>query len=137
MNPNHIPQISACNCLLSSLVDGSGNFDKVIFVYKEMVKRDLIPNVETINCLIKCLHGKRRMCSKHSDIEGVVNRTFLLRRRQRVTQIEDSFFRISTLCGDEMFDEMSLSMDHRTPSCSLISLVDGLFLTEKLNQSGI
>lgn len=58
MNPNHRPQISACNRLLSSLVDGSGNFDKVIFVYKEMVKRDLIPNVETINCLIKCLHGK-------------------------------------------------------------------------------
>ncbi|KAM0948401.1 putative tetratricopeptide-like helical domain superfamily [Dioscorea sansibarensis] len=52
---NHRISILTCNVLLKSLVSNKGDLQPVLFVYKEMVKTGILPNVETLNCLIKAL----------------------------------------------------------------------------------
>ncbi|PKA63034.1 Pentatricopeptide repeat-containing protein [Apostasia shenzhenica] len=49
-----IPLLS-CNVLLGAFVSESVNFNVLLFVYKEMVKARLLPDVHTLNCIIKGL----------------------------------------------------------------------------------
>ncbi|KAK8967702.1 hypothetical protein KSP40_PGU009951 [Platanthera guangdongensis] len=72
--------LSTCNILLRSLVSERGKFDLVIFVYKEMVKAEILPDTDTLNHVIKGLcdlgqldsaliqfdRMKRKSCSPNS-----------------------------------------------------------------------
>ncbi|KAJ0980524.1 hypothetical protein J5N97_008779 [Dioscorea zingiberensis] len=52
---SHKISISTCNLLLKNLVSNKGDLQPVLFVYKEMVKTGILPNTETLNCLIQAL----------------------------------------------------------------------------------
>ncbi|XP_039127599.1 pentatricopeptide repeat-containing protein At5g16640, mitochondrial-like [Dioscorea cayenensis subsp. rotundata] len=52
---NYRVSISTFNVLLKNLVSNKGDLQLVLFVYKEMVKSGTLPNIETLNCLIKAL----------------------------------------------------------------------------------
>ncbi|KAL6012441.1 hypothetical protein ACLOJK_002930 [Asimina triloba] len=53
--------VSTCNHLLSTIVNEKGDFQSVVFVYKEMVKAGILPNVDTLNFLIEVLCGTGRI----------------------------------------------------------------------------
>ncbi|XP_020573480.1 pentatricopeptide repeat-containing protein At5g64320, mitochondrial-like [Phalaenopsis equestris] len=55
--------VSTCNLLLRVLVSKTNNFGSVIFVYKEMVKAEILPDVDTLNCVIKGLCETGRLDS--------------------------------------------------------------------------
>lgn len=49
------PPIGVFNALMGVLVVGKRDFKDVLFVYKEMVKAGIIPNIETLNYLLEAL----------------------------------------------------------------------------------
>ncbi|WOL20634.1 pentatricopeptide repeat-containing protein [Canna indica] len=51
----HKLSVSTCNTLLATFASQSGNFNSLMFIYKEMVKAGILPDVETLNYLIKGL----------------------------------------------------------------------------------
>lgn len=51
----HRLSVSTCNTLLDAFASQGGNFCSLMFVYKEMVKAGILPDVETLNHLIKGL----------------------------------------------------------------------------------
>ncbi|XP_022640838.1 putative pentatricopeptide repeat-containing protein At3g16710, mitochondrial isoform X2 [Vigna radiata var. radiata] len=54
--------IGAFNALLGALVSGKDTeFQKALFVYKEMVKACVLPTVETLNCLMKALSATNQI----------------------------------------------------------------------------
>ncbi|XP_052730095.1 pentatricopeptide repeat-containing protein At5g64320, mitochondrial-like isoform X2 [Vigna angularis] len=54
--------IEAFNALLRALVGGKGReFQKALFVYKEMMKACVLPTVETLNCLMKALFATNQI----------------------------------------------------------------------------
>ncbi|KAI0518592.1 hypothetical protein KFK09_006028 [Dendrobium nobile] len=55
--------VSTCNLLLRVLVSKSDNFGSVMFVYKEMVKAEILPDVDTLNYVIKGLCETGRLDS--------------------------------------------------------------------------
>ncbi|KAL6545651.1 hypothetical protein OROGR_009525 [Orobanche gracilis] len=56
MNSSSVkPSIGICNALMGALVEGKRDFKDVLFVYKEMVKFGVRPNVDTLNYLLEAL----------------------------------------------------------------------------------
>lgn len=54
--------IEAFNALLGALVGGKGReFQKALFVYKEMVKACVLPTVDTLNCLMEALSATNQI----------------------------------------------------------------------------
>ncbi|GAB2211662.1 hypothetical protein Drorol1_Dr00024988 [Drosera rotundifolia] len=51
----HCVDLDRFNAVLGAVVAGKGGLRDVVFVYKEMVKSSLVPNVETLNRLIEAL----------------------------------------------------------------------------------
>ncbi|KAK7259036.1 hypothetical protein RIF29_24630 [Crotalaria pallida] len=49
------PPVKVFNVLLGALVKESGDFRRVLFVYKEMVKAGILPTVDTLNYLLEAL----------------------------------------------------------------------------------
>ncbi|XP_073310338.1 uncharacterized protein [Primulina huaijiensis] len=49
------PSIEVFNALMGALVDEKKDFKDVLFVYKEMVKARVLPNVDTLNYLLEAL----------------------------------------------------------------------------------
>ncbi|RAL52724.1 hypothetical protein DM860_007492 [Cuscuta australis] len=49
------PSISVYNQLLVALVEAKKDFKDVVYVYKEMVKAGIVPNTDTLNCLLQAL----------------------------------------------------------------------------------
>ncbi|XP_057426630.1 pentatricopeptide repeat-containing protein At1g63330-like [Lotus japonicus] len=49
------PPLEVFNALLGALVEGSGDFQNALFVYKEMVKAGILPTVDTLNYLLEVL----------------------------------------------------------------------------------
>ncbi|CAI9101381.1 OLC1v1038691C1 [Oldenlandia corymbosa var. corymbosa] len=55
------PSIGVFNGLMGALVQGKRDFKDVLFVYKEMVKVGILPNVETLNYLLEALFEDDRV----------------------------------------------------------------------------
>lgn len=55
------PSLNVFNALMGALVKAKKGFRDVLFVYKEMVKAGVIPNVETLNYLLKTLFEADRV----------------------------------------------------------------------------
>ncbi|KAL6552324.1 hypothetical protein OROHE_007688 [Orobanche hederae] len=56
MNSSSVkPSIGISNALMGALVEGKRDFKDVLFVYKEMVKSGVGPNVDTLNYLLEAL----------------------------------------------------------------------------------
>ncbi|XP_047306834.1 pentatricopeptide repeat-containing protein At1g62910-like [Impatiens glandulifera] len=49
------PSIGVFNDLLAALVEGKKDFSYVVFVYKEMVKASVVPDINTLNYLLEAL----------------------------------------------------------------------------------
>lgn len=49
------PSIETFNVVLAVFIEESRNIQEVLFVYKEMVKADIVPNVDTLNFLLAAL----------------------------------------------------------------------------------
>ncbi|KAL5836602.1 hypothetical protein ACOSQ3_013771 [Xanthoceras sorbifolium] len=102
------PSVDAFNAVLGALVKEKRGFQDVLFVYKEMVKAAVVPNVDTLNFLLEVLFetGRiesaldqfRRMkmkdCSPNSRTFEIVVRGLIANNR-----VDDSL----TIIG-EMFD---------------------------------
>ncbi|XP_071729743.1 uncharacterized protein [Rutidosis leptorrhynchoides] len=59
----HKPPIVLINRLLGVLVEGKKGIKSVLFVYKEMVKASIFPNVETLNYILEALFDTGRVDS--------------------------------------------------------------------------
>ncbi|KAF6167163.1 hypothetical protein GIB67_029801 [Kingdonia uniflora] len=57
------PSIQACNVLLGVYVEEKRDLQSFLFVYKEMVKAGIVPNVETLNFLMEVLCESDRIDS--------------------------------------------------------------------------
>ncbi|XP_073145483.1 uncharacterized protein [Henckelia pumila] len=55
------PSIEVFNALMSAVVDEKKYFKDVLFVYKEMVKAGVLPNVDTLNYLLEALFEDGRV----------------------------------------------------------------------------
>lgn len=55
------PSIAVFNSLMRALVEGKRDFRDVLFVYKELVKAGVPPNIETLNCLLEGLFESDRV----------------------------------------------------------------------------
>lgn len=55
------PSLIVFNDLMGALVKAKKDFKDVLFVYKEMVKAGVIPNVETLNCFLEALFESNRV----------------------------------------------------------------------------
>lgn len=55
------PSIEMFNALMGALVDEKKDFKDVLFVYKEMVKAGVLPNVDTLNYLLEALFEDGRV----------------------------------------------------------------------------
>lgn len=55
------PSVGVFNVLMGALVDAKRDFKNVLFVYKEMVKVGIVPNVETLNYLLEALFEDDRV----------------------------------------------------------------------------
>ncbi|KAI4301661.1 hypothetical protein L6164_034914 [Bauhinia variegata] len=55
------PPVEVFNVLLGVLVEESGDFQKVLYVYKEMVKAGIVPTVQTLNYLLEVLFATDRV----------------------------------------------------------------------------
>lgn len=53
--------IGVFNSLMGALVDGKREFKDVLFVYKELVKAGIVPNVDTLNYLLEALFESGRV----------------------------------------------------------------------------
>ncbi|KAL3515867.1 hypothetical protein ACH5RR_022769 [Cinchona calisaya] len=55
------PSLGVFNVLIGALVEAKRDFKDVLFVYKEMVKVGIVPNVETLNYLLEALFEDDRV----------------------------------------------------------------------------
>ncbi|KAG9153370.1 hypothetical protein Leryth_017270 [Lithospermum erythrorhizon] len=56
VNPTSFkPNIGVLNGLMGAVVEEKRDFKDVLFVYKEMIKAGIVPNVDTVNCILKSL----------------------------------------------------------------------------------
>lgn len=60
---NFKPSIGVFNVLLGALAEGKKDLQDVLFVYKEMVKVGIVPNVDTLNYLVEALFDANRVDS--------------------------------------------------------------------------
>lgn len=89
------PPVEVFNVLLGALVEESGDFQKALFVYKEMVKAGILPTVDTLNYLLEALfmtnqvelalNQFRRMnnkgCSPNSRTFEILVKGFIVKNR--------------------------------------------------------
>ncbi|PIN14840.1 hypothetical protein CDL12_12526 [Handroanthus impetiginosus] len=55
------PSVGIFNALMCALVEAKRDFKDVLFVYKEMVKAGIVPNVDTLNYLLEALFESGRV----------------------------------------------------------------------------
>ncbi|KAJ4982144.1 hypothetical protein NE237_032981 [Protea cynaroides] len=60
---NYTPSVITYNVMLGSLVKEGSDFLSVLFLYKEMVKDGIVPNVDTLNYLLEALFRANRIAS--------------------------------------------------------------------------
>lgn len=93
-----ISSVSTCNTLLGAFISERGNFLSVIFVYKEIVKAGILPNVETLNYLIRslCMNG---------HLELALNQFHRMSKKQCAPNGQTFEILISALCSSDRIDE--------------------------------
>ncbi|KAG1365026.1 putative Pentatricopeptide repeat-containing protein, mitochondrial [Cocos nucifera] len=93
-----ILSVSSCNALLGTFVSKRGNFQSVMFVYKEMVKAGILPDVETLNYLIKAL-------CESGHLELALNQFHRMSEKQCAPNSQTFEILINALCSSGRVDE--------------------------------
>ncbi|KAK1315872.1 hypothetical protein QJS10_CPA05g00096 [Acorus calamus] len=96
--------ISACNALLGAIVREMRDFDSVLFVYKEIVKMGIVPNVETLNCLIEGL-------CEMGHIDYALNQFRRMDKKGRVPNSRTFELVMRNLCSSDRVDEALKVLD--------------------------
>ncbi|KAH6818998.1 hypothetical protein C2S51_002601 [Perilla frutescens var. frutescens] len=109
---NFKPSISVFNSLMCALVEGKRDFKDVLFVYKELVKAGIFPNIHTLNYLLEALFESERVDAamdqyRRLDKKGCRPniRTFqiVIRGLAAVNRVEESIIVLQEMfeCGCE------------------------------------
>lgn len=90
--------VSSCNALLGTFVSKRGNIQTVMSVYKEMVKAGILPDVETLNHLIKAL-------CESGHLELALTQFHRMSKKQCAPNSQTFEILINALCSSSRVDE--------------------------------
>ncbi|KAL3654548.1 hypothetical protein CASFOL_001533 [Castilleja foliolosa] len=140
------PPLGTFNELMGALVEGKRDFKDVLFVYKEMMKSGIVPNIDTLNYLLEALFGSGRVdlamdqykrIEKKGCVPNTLSFRILISGLAVRNRVEESIIILKEMFQCECELDSSFYSCIIPIFCSLKNLEIGLRLFKMMKASGL